>query len=162
MELAIIAVDPYMPEYRLEAAKCYADDNRLRDAVAAVRDALELDDTLAAGWALLGLYRGQLGQATEAAAAYRQAATLDPEKRTYVLDAAYNLVLSGELSQAQELLLPFTPSTQSEVERWAALAAEIQVRRDNPAGAVQILEGALSRYPTSAALSSNRARIDSI
>lgn len=153
----IFDVDPYMPEYHLEAAKCHAQIGDYSSAAAECRTAIELDPTLSVAWSLLGVYRGELGESPGAAFAHVEAARLAPDEAKHVLDAAYELILAREYARAEHLLasLPSADLDLEGVERFAALAAEIALAQGDAARACQILKESLSRFPGSAALQQN-------
>lgn len=157
----LLAVDPYMPEYHLEFAKCLAATGEFASAKSACCDALALDDTLAPAWSLLGVYEGELDDHQAAAAAHQQASVLDPDTPTRRTDVAYHLVRDGQLRQAQELLADWNDRglPQQDVERRASLLAEVHLRQDQPEAALSTIHAAMERCPASTVLTENRDAI---
>ncbi|OII31588.1 hypothetical protein BIU98_07345 [Curtobacterium sp. MMLR14_010] len=155
----LLAVDPFMPEYHLEAARCLAAAGRPAAAVAAVEDALELDDTLPVAWGLLGLYRGELDEYGGAAEAYAEAATLDPDRQSYPLDRSYYLILAGDSEAALSQLSTFEPLGAANHERHATLMAEALNRIGRRGHALAVLEQAMLEQPDSTVLRTNRATL---
>lgn len=155
----LLEVDPHMPEYYLEAAKCYADENRLAEAEQSVRCALGIDDTLDTGWSLLGLYLERLKRYADAADAFAEASRLQPQHAAHLLNQAYSLILSGDPAAARARLVTLEPSTVREVERHASLLAETHLRQGDDDTGAAILEAALQRHPDSATLEANYKRV---
>lgn len=153
----LLSVDPHMPEYRLEAAKCYAAAGRVERAVSACKAALTLDDTMAAGWALLGLYLHHAGSQMEAARACERALHFEPRRFSYALDAAYNWLGVDRLTEAETALQRVDEDSLSfaEWERYASLRAELYVRRGDTRRAISALRSALSKFPDSENLQLN-------
>lgn len=155
----LLEVDPHMPEYHLEAAKCYASEGRLADAERAVRVALDLDDTLAVAWSLLGVYLGRQDRHAAAAEAFAEAARLQPRDITHRLDEAYNRILAKDTTTARHLLLGLEPEVRRDVERHAALLAEVHLRDGDRDAGVAVIEAALERHPRSTPLATNREQL---
>ncbi|WP_344647062.1 tetratricopeptide repeat protein [Cryptosporangium japonicum] len=155
----LLDVDPFMPEYHLESAKCLAAADRYDEAVAACRTAIDLDRTLPVAWTLLGLYLGESEHFADAAAAYERAAALDPAHRPVRIDAAYYWILAEEVEKASAALdsVPTDRLADSEFERYASLLAEVHLRRGDDELAVETLTSALKRLPDSTTLRENRA-----
>lgn len=153
----LLAVDPYMPEYHLEAARTLAAAGTHVKAVAAVRNALDLDDTLAVAWALLGLYQGEIDEHEEAARSYSIATSLDPDHHSYVLDEAYYLILSGDSATALDKLEGVRPRDDSSRERRVTLVAEALNRTGRRREAVAVMDEALLLQPDSEVIRANRA-----
>jgi len=151
----LLRVDPYMPEYRFEAAKCYADVADLPSAIAAVRAGLDLDDSLASGWSLLGVYLDRSHDVEAASEAFNQAYGLDPKSPKYALDYAYALLLAGDAAQARDIVRDANPVGHGQIERRANLLAESWLKEDNIERAIEELESALNDYPDSDALARN-------
>ena len=155
----LLEVDPHMPEYHLEAAKCYAGEQRLAEAERSVRVALEIDDTLGVAWSLLGVYLDRQDRHATAAEAFAEASRLQPRNAAHQLDEAYSRILDGDPARAQQLLVGLEPLTLHDVERHAALLAETYLRDDDHAAGVAALEAALERHPHSVALAANLEQI---
>lgn len=155
----LLEVDPHMPEYHLEAAKCYASENRLEQAERSVRAALQLDDTLATAWSLLGVYLERRERHADAADAFEEACRLEPRRAVHRLNQAYSLILSGESGNARARLLGFEPSTVDEAERHAALLAETCLRDGDYSAGADVLEAALEMYPDSVSLAENHKQV---
>ncbi|GAA4151874.1 tetratricopeptide repeat protein [Leifsonia shinshuensis] len=153
----LIAVDPHMAEYRLEAAKCLAAGGRREDAVARCREAIEIDSSLPVAWSLLGFSLGQVQQWSSAAEAYERAARLDHASDKARLDAAHHWILAGRTEAAERALETAVIARMSakEFERHAILRAETMLRNGRRQEAVGSLLAALERYPRSEALRSN-------
>lgn len=61
----LLNIDPYMPEYYLEAAKYYASCGELEKAIKLILESIKIDDSLDASWALLGIYYTRLNRFQE-------------------------------------------------------------------------------------------------
>ncbi|SCZ53981.1 TPR repeat-containing protein [Arthrobacter sp. UNCCL28] len=157
----LLDVDPHMPEYHLEAAKCLASAGELAQALDACRTALKLDETLAAAWGLTGVYEGELGRHDEAATAHARAASLAPRIHAHTTDLVYSLVLAGRVDEAAHHVDGWIVGdlAQSEAERRASLSAEILVRQGHFADAMEPLEAGLALFPESEVLTANREAI---
>ncbi|WP_429387156.1 tetratricopeptide repeat protein [Paenarthrobacter sp. TE4293] len=157
----LLDVDPHMPEYHLEAAKCLAAAGDFAKALDACRTALELDQTLASAWGLTGVYEGELGRHNEAAAAHARAASLAPRTHAHTTDLVYSLVLAGRVDEAAQHSDGWIGGdlAQSEAERRASLAAEILIRQGRFADALEPLETGLALFPESEVLTANREAI---
>lgn len=153
----LIAVDPHMAEYRLEAAKCLAAGGHREDAVARCREAIEIDSSLAVAWSLLGYFLGELQQSSSAAEAYERAAGLDHASDKARLDAAHHWILAGRTESAERALETVVVARMSakEFERHAILRAETMLRNGRRHEAADSLRAALERFPRSKALRSN-------
>lgn len=140
----LLAVDPFMPEYRFEAAKCHADRSDLPAAIATVRSGLELDDCLASGWSLLGVYLLRDRDVRQAVSAFEEALRLEPLSSKYALDLAYALLLLGRPQRARDVAIHAAPTSQDELERQASLLAESWLQQGDPVRAEEEIES-LSR-----------------
>lgn len=158
----LFEVDPYMPEYRLESARCHGQAGEPERAVAECRRALELDPTMSVAWRLLGLYLARSGRLVEAADAYGTAATYSLSPEGAAADRVQCLVGAGAMTQAAALadeLLAQPTLPAPELARTAGLRAEIALRDGDRAEAVRVIDGALERSPWSPALRRNRERL---
>lgn len=157
----LLGVDPNMPEYHLESAKCFAASGDFESASRQCRSAIALDDTLASAWSLLGVYEGELASHLAAAKAHTKAAALDPDSPAHSTDAVYNLVLGGQLEEAaacaEQWKLASVP--QHEAERRASLSAEIFIRDGRFTDALLSMDEALEVFPESEVLTQNREAI---
>jgi tetratricopeptide (TPR) repeat protein len=153
----LLSVDPHMPEYWLEAAKCYAADGRFTEAVDRCERAIKLDDALSTSWSLKGCYLGDAGMAEAAAAAYRQAAALAPDQQSHGIDAAYYSLVAGDLASAISALRSVRPAllNESGMERYISLLAQIDLGRGHRNDAVGRLREALDAMPNSSVLRKN-------
>lgn len=154
----LLAVDPFMAEYHLEAAKCYALGGNLPQAVECCRDAIEIDPTLAVAWSLLGLYLSQNGDRSDAADAYLEAHRNDAGALKPLLDAAHCYLLAGDLEHAGDVLRSATPEPGEPnlYERFALLNAELCVRHGDRSNARDWIDRGLALVPGSTSLRENR------
>lgn len=151
----LLVVDPFMAEYRFEAAKCHAEAGDLAAAITAVEAGLSLDDSLAAGWSLLGVYFDRAHEVNEAVRAFGQAHALNPKSPKYALDFAYTLLLSGKPEQARATLRHVHPDTRELAQRRAVLLAESWLKEGDVGRAIEELESALGEMPNSETLARN-------
>lgn len=151
----LLSVDPYMPEYRFEAAKCYADVSNITAAIAAVKAGLDLDDSLASGWSLLGVYLGRAHEVEAAAEAFKQAYDLDPTSSKYALDYGYSLLLAGDAGRARGIVRDAMPRGRGQIERRANLLAESWLKEHDVERAIVELESAMKDFPDSERLARN-------
>ncbi|WP_028267633.1 tetratricopeptide repeat protein [Arthrobacter sp. MA-N2] len=157
----LLEVDPHMPEYHLEAAKCLAAAGDIGSALAACRAAISLDDTLASAWALLGVYEGENSSHGAAAQAHARAASLDPGTCTHATNLVYSLILAERIEEAVNYIDGWIDSTlpREEAERRASLSAEIFLRQDRYPDALEPIDAALALFPDSRVLNANREAI---
>ncbi len=154
----LLDVDARMPEYHLEAAKCHASAGDLEAALAACRQAVELDDSLASAWCLIGVYEGEIGSHGVAADAHARAASLDPASYVHPTNLVYSLILADRVDEATQHVDGWIHSTlpKEEAERRASLSAEIAIRQDRCAEALELIEAGLALFPDSDVLAANR------
>ncbi|MBJ7291700.1 tetratricopeptide repeat protein [Williamsia sp.] len=156
----LLEVDPHMPEYHLEYARCLCAADDLDGAIAQCRIALDIDDTLATGWSLLGVYLGRQGRHGEAAAAHRGAHTNTPDSPGPQLDATYAWLRHGDVAAAAEVLSSMAPpADHKQRDRWALLHAEVLVREGRDSDALAVIDDALRVHPGSPALLGNRVAL---
>lgn len=157
----LTAVDPYMPEYYLEFAKTLATAGEQEAALDACKRALELDDTIAAGWALQGVYQNQKGQHDEAVNSLGEANRLQPDSVDYALDLSYVLALTGSYEAALAVLDNLNPEAmgEAEAERHISLRAEALLNLGLTEKAITILQEGVESYPDSETLQKNHALV---
>lgn len=151
----LVEVDPYMPEYRFEAAKCYADIGDFTSAANSVKDGLRIDDSLDVGWSLLGVYQQRSGDVDSADESFGIAHRLNPRHPPHCLDYAYTQLLQGRPDSSRMLLTGLRTRNQAEAERKAALLAESWLKSGQISKSLEILEAAVDVYPQSTALQTN-------
>ncbi|PNI08652.1 hypothetical protein CXX84_08605 [Arthrobacter sp. AFG7.2] len=154
----LLDVDPYMPEYHLEAAKCHASAGNFGAALSACREAVDLDDNLASAWGMIGVYEGELDSHGAAAEAHARAAALDPGSYTHITNVVYSLILAERLDEARDHTAGWIHSAllKEDAERRASLGAEISVRQGRCAEALEQVEAGLALFPDSQVLIANR------
>lgn len=162
--IELLDVDPHMPEYHLEAAKCLASAGDYGAALKACQQAVELDESLASAWGLIGVYEGELNSHQAAAQAHARAASLDPASYAHPTNLVYSLILAERMDEAIHHIDGWIHSAlpREDAERRASLSAEISVRQGRYADALESIEAGLALFPDSDTLAANREAILSI
>ena len=157
----LLDVDPYMAEYRLEAAKSLSAIGQHENALEQCQIAVDLDDSLAISWRALGLALTRCGRFGDAADAYEQAIALEPENPIGRADAAYALLGSDRPEEALRILetSDLEALGASDIDRHFSLLAEAHVRAGRLVHAAEALNRGLQVHPGSAALIENLRRV---
>ncbi|WP_374010304.1 tetratricopeptide repeat protein [Leifsonia sp. LS-T14] len=157
----LLEVDPYMAEYRLEAAKSLSATGQHEDALEQCQIAVELDDNLAVSWRGLGLALTRCDRFDDAADAYLKAVMLEPENSIGRADTAYVLLRLDRPDDALRILEPVDVAALglSDTDRHFSLLAEAHLRAGRMACAVKALNDGLRVHPGSATLVDNLRRV---
>jgi arylsulfatase A-like enzyme/Flp pilus assembly protein TadD len=128
----------------MKQAGSLAGENRVEDAIAAVKKALEADPEIVEGYMLLGNFHKKAKRLAEAIAAYKQALALDDEHQGALFSLALAYKDQGRLDEAQagfERARTLDPRNGKVL--WQL--ADLQMRRGEPRKAAAVIQDALAR-----------------
>ena len=122
----LLDIDPTFPEYHLEQARTFLDQDKIEAALSSIHNAINLDAFIPEAYALQGFAYLQIGNIQLAAMGYRHAIRLKPEGQRLKLDLGYCLSELGARAELGELLASMNLKTMSQDERegWQALKDE--------------------------------------
>ncbi len=160
----MIQVDPYMPEYHSELARCYASCDEYESAIACLEQAYGLDQAIPETAAVMAFCYLRLNDLEMANTWYRKAlnAAIDTEGLTY--DSAFVLGSLGRwdecLNRLKQHQLKYgeyslTPDAY-------ALMAESYLKNSSVSEALECLRRGLTNHPGDKSLEENISLVQSL
>jgi tetratricopeptide (TPR) repeat protein len=154
----LLEVDGFMPEYRMELARCLLDADLVGEAATELETAAAMDPAIAECWSLLGFARMATGDLGGAATAWARAYTQAGERADVAYDHAWALAEQGRYDEALAVagrveLVDADPAVVADV---CTVAAEAAWNLGDAPGARAWVARGLSRAPGHEQLLANR------